>query len=115
MLVERYNTKKYKIYQQENPADEEENDRRKHGFMDLYFSVHLGFEKTVTFSDEIIFNPIYINSSSFEFSFELPEKYKTNDKYCLYQFYLKVEIKSVYKGSKYSDTCISEMQAKTIH
>ena len=46
MLVERYNTKKYKIYQQENPADEEENDRRKHGFMDLYFSVHLGFEKT---------------------------------------------------------------------
>ena len=75
----------------------------------------LVFEKTVTFSDEIIFNPIYINSSSFEFSFELPEKYKTDDKYCIYQFYLKVEIKSVYKGSKYSDTCISEMQAKTIH
>jgi len=72
-------------------------------------------EKTVTFSDEIIFNPIYINSSSFEFSFELPEKYKTNDDYRFYEFYLKIEIKSVYKGTKYSDTCISEMKAKTVH
>jgi hypothetical protein len=75
----------------------------------------LVFEKTVTFSDEIIFNPIYINYSSFEFTFDLPEKYRTDDDYRFFELYLKVEIKSVYKGTKYSDTCISEMSAKTIH
>ena len=76
----------------------------------------LVFEKTVTFSDEIIDNPIYINYSDFEFTFELPEKYRSRDEdYHNFELYLKVEIKSVYKGTKYSDTCISEMQAKTIH
>ena len=75
----------------------------------------LVFEKTVTFSDEIIFNPIYINYSNFEFTFKLPEKYRTDFEYRFFELYLKVEIKSVYKGTKYSDTCITEMHAKTIH
>ena len=69
------------------------------------------YRKAVTLSDEIIENPIYLNWSEFKFSFDLPDQYKdgTPDRHYLYQFYLKLEIQSVYKGSKYNDTCISEM------
>ncbi|MCR5613658.1 NADase-type glycan-binding domain-containing protein [Treponema sp.] len=65
------------------------------------------FEKTITLNDEVIENPICLNYQIENFPVTLPEKYK--DKHC--ELYLKLEIRSVYKGTKYSDTCIADMSA----
>ncbi len=65
------------------------------------------YEQTITLNDEIIFNPICLNFHSETFSVTLPEKYRKE--HC--ELYLKLEIRSVYKGSKYNDTCISDMAA----
>lgn len=63
--------------------------------------------ETVTFNDDLETAPFYINTDSKEFIFTLPEKYQKQK--C--ELYLKLEILSVYKGEKYSDTCISNMWA----
>ncbi len=65
------------------------------------------YEKTITLNDDIIENPVCLNCHTEDFSITLPEKYRTEE--C--ELYLKLEIRSVYKGTKYSDTCISEMCA----
>nr|MBP3282537.1 hypothetical protein [Treponema sp.] len=65
------------------------------------------YEETITLNDDIIKNPICLNYHTEDFSITLPEKYRTE--HC--ELYLKLEIRSVYKGTKYSDTCISEMRA----
>ena len=65
------------------------------------------YEETITLNDDIIKNPICLNYHTEDFSITLPEKYRTE--HC--DLYLKLEIRSVYKGTKYSDTCISEMCA----
>lgn len=82
------------------------------GVSELEANPEVVHEETVQFSDEIFDTPIYLNSSTHKFSFTLPEKYKTQ--YYEYEFYIKVEIMSVYKGTKYNDTCISEMNAKLV-
>ncbi|WP_191013759.1 NADase-type glycan-binding domain-containing protein [Treponema zioleckii] len=82
------------------------------GESELEGAPEIVLQKDVQFSDEIVENPIYINWSCHEFSFELPEEYKT--KYYEYEFYVRCKIKSVYKGTKYSDTCISELKAKLV-
>jgi len=65
------------------------------------------YEETITLNDDIIENPICLNYHTEDFSITLPEKYRTEE--C--ELYLKLEIRSVYKGTKYSDTCISDMCA----
>ena len=65
------------------------------------------YEETITLNDDIIENPVCLNCHTEDFSITLPEKYRTEE--C--ELYLKLEILSVYKGTKYSDTCISEMRA----
>lgn len=66
------------------------------------------YDKTITVTDELANrNPICLNWHSENFSVTLPEKYRRE--HC--ELYLKLEIRSVYKGSKYSDTCISHMRA----
>ncbi len=64
-------------------------------------------EEVITLSDEIIENPIYLNLSENDFFMPIPEKYNSEH----IQVFLKFEILSVYKGTKYSDTCISNMDA----
>ena len=57
------------------------------------------YEEVITVPDE--------NYSEHDFFMPFPEKYSTE--FC--ELYLKLEIRSVYKGTKYSDTCISNMSA----
>ena len=57
------------------------------------------YEEVITVPDE--------NYSEHDFFMPFPEKYSTE--FC--ELYLKLEIRSVYKGTKYSDTCISDMKA----
>ena len=64
-------------------------------------------EEVITLCDEIATEPFYFNSSYKEFFMSLPEKYSTEH----IQLFLRLEIMSVYKGTKYSDTCISNMSA----
>lgn len=64
-------------------------------------------EEVITLCDEIAPEPFYFNSSYKEFFMSLPEKYSTEH----IQLFLRLEIMSVYKGTKYSDTCISNMSA----
>ncbi len=64
-------------------------------------------EEVITLCDEIASEPFYFNSSYNEFFMSLPEKYSTEH----IQLFLRLEIMSVYKGTKYSDTCISNMSA----
>ena len=64
-------------------------------------------EETITLNDDIEVNPICFNTTSAYFTFELPEKYRNE----MCELYLRLEIRSVYKGTKYSDTCISNMSA----
>lgn len=64
-------------------------------------------EETITLNDDIVENPICFNTTSADFSFELPEKYRNE----MCELYLRLEIRSVYKGTKYSDTCICDMSA----
>ena len=65
------------------------------------------YEETITLNDDIIRNPGCFNTTDHVFFVTLPEKYRNES--C--ELYLKFEIKSVYKGTKYSDTCISDMWA----
>jgi hypothetical protein len=65
------------------------------------------YEETITLNDDIIENPVCLNCHAEDFSITLPEKYRTEE--C--ELYLKLEIRSVYKGTKYSDTCICDMSA----
>ena len=65
------------------------------------------YEETITLNDDIIKNPICLNYHTEDFSITLPEKYRTE--HC--ELYLKLEIRSVYKCTKYSDTCICDMRA----
>ena len=64
-------------------------------------------EEVITLCDEIAPEPFYFNSSYKEFFMSLPEKYSTEH----IQLFLRLEIMRVYKGTKYSDTCISDMKA----
>ena len=64
-------------------------------------------EETITLNDDIVVNPICFNSTEADFTFELPEKYRNE----MCELYLRLEIRSVYKGTKYSDTCICDMSA----
>ena len=64
-------------------------------------------EETITLNDDIAVNPICFNTTEADFTFELPEKYRNE----MCELYLRLEIRSVYKGTKYSDTCISHMCA----
>ena len=64
-------------------------------------------EETITLNDDIVVNPICFNSTEADFTFELPEKYRNE----MCELYLRLEIRSVYKGTKYSDTCICNMSA----
>lgn len=74
----------------------------------LLWNPEVIYQATITLNDDIEFSPAGFNSHYETFSFQLPEKYR--DEMC--QLYLKLEILSVYKGSKYSDTCISNMWAR---
>lgn len=65
------------------------------------------YGRTITLNDDVVRNPICLNIHTENFSVTLPEKYRKE--HC--ELYLKLEIRSVYKGSKYSDTCISHMNA----
>ncbi len=64
-------------------------------------------EETITLNDDIVVNPICFNTTEADFTFELPEKYRNE----MCELYLRLEIRSVYKGTKYSDTCICNMSA----
>lgn len=67
------------------------------------------YENVFKISDEIQENPFYLNYDTHSFLVVLPEKY--SDLTDPMEFYLKFEILSVYKGSKYDDTCISNLTA----
>lgn len=73
----------------------------------LLWNPEVVHEEKITLSDEIEENPFCFNSTNADFSFELPEKYRSE----MCELYLKLEILSVYKGTKYSDTCICDMRA----
>lgn len=66
-------------------------------------------EEVITLSDEITEHPFWLNSSTHSFMISLPEKYCRSERPI--KFFLKFEILSVYKGSKYDDTCICDMSA----
>lgn len=66
-------------------------------------------EKDIVLSDEIQENPIHLNYEAIFLNFTLPEEYEEPNEI---EFYIKLEIKSVYKGTKYQDTCISELNAE---
>lgn len=68
------------------------------------------YENVFTISDEIQFHPFCLNYDTHSFPVNLPEKY-TGDINGSMQFFMKFEILSVYKGSKYDDTCISNLTA----
>ena len=67
------------------------------------------YEEVFTISDKIEFHPFCLNFDNHEFLVTLPETYM--DLTDPLQFFLKFEILSVYKGSKYDDTCISNLTA----
>ena len=73
----------------------------------LLWNPEVVYEETITLSDDIDMNPISFNLTNTDFSFELPEKYRNEE--C--ELYLRLEIRSVYKGTKYSDTCICDLSA----
>ena len=64
-------------------------------------------EEVVTFSDEIDEKTTFLNTDRKDFEFFLPEKYKNKG----FKLFVKLEILSVYKGTKYSDTCIADLTA----
>ena len=73
----------------------------------LLWNPEVVHEETITLNDDIAVNPICFNTTSAYFTFELPEKYRNE----MCELYLRLEIRSVYKGTKYSDTCICNMSA----
>ena len=73
----------------------------------LLWNPEVVHEETITLNDDIVVNPICFNTTSAYFTFELPEKYRNE----MCELYLRLEIRSVYKGTKYSDTCICDMSA----
>ena len=64
-------------------------------------------EEEVTFSDEIDGKAAFLNTDRKDFEFFLPEKYMNKS----FKLFVKLEILGVYKGTKYSDTCISDLTA----
>ena len=73
----------------------------------LLWNPEVVHEETITLNDDIAVNPICYNTTEADFTFELPEKYRNE----MCELYLRLEIRSVYKGTKYSDTCICNMSA----
>ena len=68
------------------------------------------YEQKITLPDEVGENPFYLNSESADLLIDIPEKYQRDN----VQLFLRLEILSVYKGTKYSDTCICDMSAKIL-
>jgi hypothetical protein len=67
-------------------------------------------EKNVTFSDVYTGAPEG-SVQKMDFTFTLPEKYRTQS---TIEFYLKFEIGDVYRGTRYRDTCVSELSARFV-
>lgn len=68
------------------------------------------YEQKITLSDEVGENPFCLNSESADLLIDIPFKYLMDN----VQFFFELEILSVYKGTKYSDTCICDMSAEIL-